>query len=187
MKKTLLAGLIGLMGLMLAHPAFAFTEACQWVAKMAGPVYSVQPLRVASFTSPEELPETLHLALLERSGGWFIYQTEQAWFGKESCAPVQKVVAHQTFDFVPVLLNQSTGRNAVITSSFMLKTYQKNDIDKMAERYGFKLLTLLPSGNAAIFDVSGVTSYDRMLERLDRDKDVQFAVPVLAEPRYRLR
>jgi hypothetical protein len=184
MNKALLTGLLAIM---FSGPVSAFTGACQWVAKMAGPGYSVQPLKVASFTAPEELPEGLHLTLLERSGGWFVYQTQASWFTKETCAPVQKVVANTVFDFVPVLLNEATGRNAVVTSSFMLKTYRQGDIDKMAERYGFRLLTLLPSGNAAIFDVSGATSYDRMLEQLDRDKDVQFAVPVLAEPHYRSR
>lgn len=187
MKKTLLIVVTGLWLWSALTPAQAFSGACRWVAKMAGPGYSAQPERVASFLAPEALPASLNLSLLERSGAWFIYQTPESWFSNETCAPVYKTVDKQSFEFAPVLLNAASGRNAVITPSFMIKTYQKADLEKMAERYGFQLLTLLPRGSAAIFDVGAVSSYDRMLEQLDRDKDVQFAAPVLAEPRYRLR
>ncbi|MDG6777328.1 hypothetical protein QCB44_01275 [Thiomicrorhabdus sp. zzn3] len=187
MKKSICSGLLACLSLFMLPSANAFNEACQLVAKMAGPAYVIQENRVASFTPPDKMPEEFELTLLEQNGGWFVYQTQQAWFDKETCALLHKPSDQGRFDFAPVLLNQSTGSHAVVTSSFMIKTYRKQDIEKMAERYHFRLLTLLPSGSAAIFDVGEVASYDRMLETLDRDKDVQVAAPLLSEPRYRLR
>ncbi|MDG6773653.1 hypothetical protein QCB45_04860 [Thiomicrorhabdus sp. ZW0627] len=186
MKKSIWTGLL-VAAAILPAKGFAFTQPCQLVAKMAGPAYENQPKRIASFTQMKEMPEEWNLTLLEQNGGWFVYETDQSWFDKETCAPVKKWHNNQSIEFSPVLLNRSTGRNAVITPSFIVKTYQKSDIDKISARYGFKLLTMLPRGGSAIFDVSGVTSYDRMLEELDRDKDVQVAAPVLSEPQYRLR
>lgn len=187
MKKSIWTGLLLAASAMLPTQGFAFTEPCQLVAKMAGPTYDNQPKRIASFTPNTEMPEEWNLTLLEQNGGWFIYQADESWFDKETCAPLKKWHQNKEIEFAPVLLNRTSGRNAVITPSFLVKTYQKADIDKIGERYGFKLLTLLPRGGSAIFDVSGVVSYDRMLEELDRDKDIQVAVPVLSEPRYRLR
>ncbi|MEA3404404.1 MAG: hypothetical protein U9R28_01545 [Pseudomonadota bacterium] len=186
-KKSICTGLFGISLMAVSHTSFAFTEACQFVAKMAGPAYETSSFNVASFTTPEQMPKAFELQSVDRSGAWFIYQTEAEWFTKETCAPLSKQYETQKVDFAPVLKNRSQGQYAVVTSSFMLKTYNKEDIHKMAERYGFRLLTLLPSGGAAIFDVSGETSYDRMLEILDRDKDIRYAAPVLSEKRYRLR
>lgn len=187
MKKSIWAGLVASLSLVMVQPASAFTQACQLVAKMAGPAYETKALRVASFTAEAEMPLDFKLSFLEQNGAWFVYQTEQSWFDKESCAPLKKRFENRDIEFAPVLFNKSTGRNAVITPSFLIKTYNKADIDKMAGRYGFKMLTHLPRGSSAIFDVTGVLSYDRMLEELDRDKDIQVAAPVLSEPRYRLR
>ena len=189
-KNTILTGLLTLGLMSFSQVSLAFTEGCQLVAKMAGPAYQTAPQMVGSFTTPETMPAEFELNYLERSGAWFIYQTETSWFGKESCAPLIKTTQAgkiQTVDFSPVIKNSQQGQFAVVTPSFMIKTYNKPDIDKMAQRYGFKLLTELPSGGAAIFDVSGQTSYDRMLETLDRDKDIRYAAPVLSEKRYRLR
>ncbi|WP_028485957.1 hypothetical protein [Thiomicrorhabdus chilensis] len=187
MKKIIWAGLVLGISFITSQQAAAFTGPCQLVAKMAGPAYETKALRVASFTAESAMPQAFELSFLEQNGGWFIYQTQQSWFDKESCAPLVKWHENKAIEFAPVLFNTSTGRNAVVTPSFLIKTYNKDDIDKMAGRYGFKLLTHLPRGSSAIFDVTGVTSYDRMLEELDRDKDVQVAAPVLSEPRYRLR
>jgi|GEM_PF-1489988 len=188
--NTILAGLLTLGLMSFSQASMAFTESCQLVAKMAGPAYQTAPLKVGSFTAPETMPAEFKLDYLERSGAWFIYQSEQSWFGKESCAPLTKTTQAGkifTVEFSPVIKNSQESQFAVVTPSFMIKTYNKPDIDKMAQRYGFKLLTELPSGGAAIFDVSGQASYDRMLEILDRDKDIRYAAPVLSEKRYRLR
>lgn len=186
-QKSILTGLFGISLMAASQSSLAFNEACQFVAKMAGPAYETSSLNVASFTPPDKMPKAFELQSVERSGAWFIYQAEDSWFTKETCAPLSKHYETQKFDFAPVLKNRSQGQYAVVTPSFMLKTHNKEDINKMAERYGFRLLTLLPSGGAAIFDVSGETSYDRMLEILDRDKDIRYAAPVLSEKRYRLR
>ncbi|MBN2865066.1 MAG: hypothetical protein JXK16_03595 [Thiotrichales bacterium] len=189
-KKVLnliLAGLLTFGLLSFSQASLAFTEGCQLVAKMAGPAYQTAPQMVGSFTSPDNMPVAFELNYVERSGAWFVYQTEQSWFTKETCAPLTKPHKNQVFEFSPVVKNSQQGQFAVVTPSFMIKTYNKPDIDKMAQRYGFKLLTELPSGGAGIFDVSGQPSYDRMLEILDRDKDIRYAAPVLSEKRYRLR
>jgi len=187
LKNSIWAGLLGFGLMVSAQSALAFTEGCQLVAKMAGPAYETDALKVASFTPPDQMPDVFELDYLDRSGAWFVYQSEQTWFTKERCAPLSKTHKTMTFEFAPVIKNRKQGQHAVITPSFMIKTYNKPDIEKMAERYGFKLLTELPSGGSAIFDVSGQTSYDRMLEILDRDKDIRYAAPVLSEKRYRLR
>ena len=189
-KNAILAGLLTFGLMSVSQTSVAFTEGCQLVSKMAGPAYQTAPQMVGSFTSPETMPTEFELNYLERSGAWFIYQTEQSWFTKETCAPLIKTTQAgkmQSVEFSPVIKNSQQGQFAVVTPSFMIKTYNKPDIDKMAQRYGFKLLTELPSGGVAIFDVSGQPSYDRMLEILDRDKDIRYAAPVLSEKRYRLR
>ena len=186
-QNTLWAGLFGIGLMVFAQSASAFTEGCQLVAQMAGKAYKADTSKVASFTPPEKMPEAFQLEYLTRSGAWFVYQTESSWFTKENCAPLSKQHGTLTFEFAPVVKNRQEGQYAVITPSFMINTYNKGDIGKMADRYGFKLLTELPSGKAGIFDVSRQSSYDRMLEILDRDKDIQFAAPVLSEKRYRLR
>lgn len=187
-KKQVFSGLLIFAGFIFSNPVLSFTQACQLVAQMAGPAYETEPLRVASFEGPDDMPSEFGLAFLGQNGAWFIYQAEATWFvDRETCIPKIRLYGNKRFEFSPVLINQQTGHNAVVTPSFMLKTYREEDIHKIAERYDFRLLTLMPSGKAAIFDVSGVASYDKMLEELDRDKDIQFAVPVLAEPRHRLR
>ena len=186
-KNTILAGLLTFGLLSVSQASMAFTEGCQQVAKMAGPAYQTAPLKVGSFTAPENMPAEFELRYAERSGAWFIYESAESWFTKETCAPLTKTHRSQAFEFSPVVKNSQESQFAVVTPSFMIKTYNKSDIDKMAQRYGFKLLTELPSGGAGIFDVTGHSSYDRMLEILDRDKDIRYAAPVLSEKRYRLR
>ncbi len=187
LQKTVVAGLLGFSLMATTQVSMAFTEGCQLVARMAGPAYDTAPLKVASFTAPEQMPPAFGLEYWERTGAWFIYQTPQSWFTKESCAPLSKRFETTLVEFAPVLQNTKQGQYAVVTPSFMLKTYNKADIDKMAQRYNIRLLTNLPSGGAAIFDVGQQSSYDRMLEIMDRDKDIRYAAPVLSEKRYRLR
>ena len=173
--------------MVLSPTASAFTQGCELVAQMAGPAYEVDNQKVASLIPPEKMPATIKINYLVRSGAWFIYQTDPSWFTKETCAPLNKAHRSSTFEFAPVIKNRKQGQYAVVTSSFMVKTYNKLDINKIAQRYGFKLLTELPSGGSAIFEVGSQVSYDRMLETLDRDKDIRYAAPVLSEKRYQLR
>lgn len=187
MKNVSQALCLGVCGMAFSAQTWAYTQSCQWVARMAGPAYETSHQHVGSFAAPHTMPSELNLTFVERSGGWFIYETAESWFHKENCAPVAKTVKQTPWTFAPVLRNKRQAQYAVVTPSFMIKTHNKADIELMAERYGFRLLTRLPRGSSAIFDVSGVESYDRMLEELDRDKDIDYAAPVLAEKRYRLR
>lgn len=165
-------------------PAWGFSIPCQLVAQMAGnQEYQAKPLRIASMTPASDMPASLQLSHLESHGAWHIYQTPQPWMNKEQCAPMLKQAANRSIEFVPVLLNKSTGHNAVITGSFIIKVYRKTHWERVMQRYGFKLLSPLPSPKSRIVDVKPTDSYDLLIRELDRDKDVALGLPLLSEPR----
>lgn len=169
-----------------SYQAWSYAESCQLVAKMAGNhEYKQKPMRLATMTQSDEVPLEWHLNLIEQHGAWSIYQTDQAWFLKETCAPITKrnVSNGRTIEFMPVLLNKKTGSNAVITGTFIIKTYRKRDLDKVIQRYKFKELSPLPNPQSMIVDVKPTKSYDLLIRTLDRDKDVDLALPLLSEPR----
>lgn len=166
--------------------AFAYSEACQLVAQMAGnKEYQAKPMRLASMARPEAMDKKWGLLELERHGAWFIYKTPQAWINKEQCAPVNKAFDGKTIQFMPVLLNKLTGHNAVVTGTFILKVYRKQHWDRVMQRYALKMLSPLPSPKARIVDVKPTQSYDLLIREFDRDKDVIVAFPLLSEPRAR--
>lgn len=166
-------------------PVQAFTEACQLVAKMAGPDYENKPNRFGSMQSPDDIPDEFGAQLIGRNGGWFIYQGKKAWFDMNHCAPNVKSSGTRVVEIVPVLLNKKTGHNAVINGIFLIKTYRQEHIDLIAKRYGFRKVSPLPNRFTAVFDVKPQTSYDHLIETLDRDRDIEFAAPLLSEPHYR--
>ncbi len=173
---------IGLFGLSLS--AWAFAVPCQLVAQMAdAKVYKAQPLRVATMQSDDRLIQALGLTHLETHGAWHVFQTPDAWFDKESCAPFVKSVAGKKIEFSPVILNQLSGHNAVITGAFIIKIYRKQHWEKVLQRYALKTLSPLPSPKAMIVDVKPIKSYDLLIRALDKDKDVALALPLLSEPR----
>ncbi|MDX1352714.1 MAG: hypothetical protein R3254_06855, partial [Thiomicrorhabdus sp.] len=147
--------------------------------------YKQQPLRIASMTTPSNMPAQWQLSLLENHGAWYVYQTETSWFTKESCAPLTKksLLDGSTVLFMPVLLNKNTGHNAVITGTFIIKTYRTRNLKDVMARYHFKPLSPLPNPQSMIVDVKPTNSYDLLIEALDRDKDVVLALPLLSEPR----
>ncbi|MDG4811996.1 hypothetical protein P8629_03150 [Hydrogenovibrio sp. 3SP14C1] len=165
----------------VSFPIYAFTEACQLVAQMAGPSYENKPNRFGSMRSPSEMPSELGAQFIGRNGGWFIYQGKTAWFDVDHCAPIVSA----SVEMVPVLLNKKTGHNAVINGIFLIKTYRQEHIDLIAARYGFQKVSPLPNRFTAVFDVKPQTSYDHLIETLDLDRDIEFAAPLLSEPRYR--
>lgn len=167
--------------------AWAFTEACQLVAQMAGKTYEAHPKRFGSLTAPQDMPSDIKATYLERNGVWFIYQADQDWFEVEACAPKTELYGDQSIEFVPVLLNRQSGQNAVVNGVFLIKTYREADIDLLESRYGFRKVTPLPNRFTAVFDVKPQASYDRLIETLDRDRDIEFAAPLLSEPRYKPR
>ncbi len=179
MKKIILS--ISLLLFSIASQAY--TEACQLVAEKAGKEYQSKPNRFASISAPEDLPASFEVNLIERNGMWFIYQAEQEWFAKEECAP-KTIRAVET---VPVLLNQMTGRNAVVNGAFLIKTWQVKHIDEIAGRYKFVKVTQLPNRFTAVFDTKPQASYDQLIETLKVEKDIEKFVPLLSEPRYRPR
>ncbi len=165
---------------------FAFSEPCQLVAQMAGnQEYEQKPLRMASMVKPELIPGGWHLQFLESHGAWFIYQSEQAWIGKEQCAPLQKQIDGKTIEFMPVLLNKQSGHNAVITGTFIIRVYRKQHLQKVMQQYGFKMLSPLPNPRSVIVDVKPTASYDLLIRDLDKDKNIELALPLLSEPRLR--
>jgi len=174
--------------LLYSYQAWSYAEPCQLVAKMAGNhEYKQKPMRLATMTQPDEIPAEWHLSLIEQHGSWSIFQTNQAWFLKETCAPLSKrnEANGHIVEFMPVLLNLKTGSNAVITGTFIIKTYHKRDLDKVVQRYGFKELSPLPNPQSLIVDVKPTSSYDLLIRALDLDKDVDLALPLLSEPRKR--
>ncbi len=169
-----------------SYQAWSYAEPCQLVAQMAGnQEYKPQSMRVASMTTPSAMPKEWQLSLLENHGAWYVYQTATSWFTKETCAPFKKgLPSSELFiEFMPVLLNKQTGHNAVITGTFIIKTYRKNDLKKVINRYQFKALSPLPNPQSMIVDVKPTDSYDLLIQALDRDKDVILALPLLSEPR----
>ncbi|MBN2648017.1 MAG: hypothetical protein JXR44_09555 [Thiotrichales bacterium] len=178
-----------LFGGLFSATAHAYLLPCQLVTQMAGShIYQAKLDRVGSMLAPDELPAQWNLSLLERHGGWFIYQTPQVWFERQTCGPLTKRLENGAgYGFMPVLLNQKTGHNAVLTGTFVLKTYRPEHLSGVIERYGFKLLTMLPKQDSAIVDVKPLASYDDMIEVLDKDRDVDLIAPLLSEPMYRLR
>ncbi|MBO1923129.1 hypothetical protein [Thiomicrorhabdus sp. 6S3-12] len=180
--------LLAIAGLFLSFQVQAYLLPCQLVTQMAGSdVYEAKLQRVASMTAPEDLPAAMGLELLERHGGWYIYQTPEPWFERRTCGPQLRTVQGKNFQFMPVLLNKKTGRNAVLTGTFLLKTYRAKHLDEVIERYGFRLVTRLPKPDTVIIDVKPIQSYDDMIEMLDKDRDVELVAPLMSEPRYQLR
>lgn len=160
--------------------ARAYSQPCQLVQKMAGfEAYQLQPLRLAAMRAPEDLPAGMDLVLLERHGAWYVYQTPTAWYSTEQCAPLSR----QSVEFMPVMLNRATGRNAVLTGSFVLKVHRARDLQSVIDRYRVKLVTFLPKADSAIVDVRPIDSYDELILRMDIDKDVQLLAPLFSEPR----
>jgi len=169
-----------------SYQAWSYAEACQLVAQMAGnQEYQQKPGRIAVMAAPETLPTAWKLNLLEKHGGWFIYQTPEPWFGKKSCAPVVKQVSGRSLQFMPVLLNKLSGHNAVITGTFIIKVYRKRNLDEVMQRYGFRMLSTLPNPKSLIVDSKPTESYDVLIKQLDLDRDVILALPLLSEPRGR--
>ncbi len=187
-KNTLLKTFILVLGLSISHQAWSFGEPCFKVANKAGEhTYQPEPKRIASLLPLTSFPAEFELTLLERNGAWHIYQTAESWFTPETCGPLQKAHAGKVYDFMPVLLNKQSGSSAVIIGSLIIKTYQEDDLHSIESTYGFKKLTQLPNPNMAIFDVKPTASYDVLLETLENDKNIQYAVPLFSEPRYRTR
>lgn len=164
----------------------AFSQACQLVAKMAGnEQYKQHSYRIATMSPPKRLPAEWNLSLVENHGAWFIYQTDHSWMSREQCAPMLRRHGKHNFQFMPVLLNKQTGHNAVITGSFIIEVYKKQAWNRVMKKYGFKMLSPLPSPKSMIVDVKPTRSYDFLIKNLDRDNDVTLALPLLSEPRLR--
>jgi hypothetical protein len=162
----------------------AYTQPCELVAQLAGAQYQVQPNRMATLQPPDlcQAKPQRAPALLQRNGAWFVYQSKQPWFKRDACAPFRQTVDGQTVTWVPVVLNRQTGVNAVVTSRFVIKVRKQRDLEVLSRRYGFNLITRLPNRFTAVFDVGEPASYDALLETLDRDRDVEYAVPIVSEP-----
>lgn len=185
--KTAIQGAF-LSSVFITSSAHAYLLPCQLVTQMAGSkIYEAKLQRVASMTAPQDLPSEFNLELLERQGGWYVYHTPVSWFERQTCGPQLKTFEQKRFQFMPVLLNKMTGRNAVLTGTFILKTHRAEHLQEVINRYGFKMVTRLPKANAAIIDVKPIQSYDDMIEELDKDRDVDLVAPIMHEPRFKPR
>lgn len=187
--KRFFQSVLLLIGVLLSGQAWsAFSTPCKLVELAVGSeIYQTQPQRVASLLSPSQLPQAFELTLLERNGAWSTYQTPEVWFNKTNCAPLSKTFEGRSYEFMPVLLNKQTGHNAVVIGSVILKVYRVEHIQAIVARYGFKLFTRLTNSRTVIVDVKPTDSYDRLFERLNNDRDIEFAVPLFSEPRYKYR
>lgn len=171
------SALFALLGVFFTNSSYAIQKACDRVAHQAGSHYVSQPDRFATFVAPEELPKELHANLIERSGLWFIYQSDRFQFDKSACAPVDV----RGIELVPVVLNERTGSNAVINGVFLIQTWHTGDVESLGARYGFRKITSLPNRFTAVFDSRPQKSYDDVVHRLSNDKDIQHFVPLLSE------
>lgn len=186
-NSAISAGLLGLSLFIYSTSSIAFSEACELVASSAGSAYQTAPLKLASTTAPEQMPVEFELNFSERNNAWFIYESTTLWFASDGCGPMSKAYATQTVEFLPVIKNNQLGQYLVVSSNFIIQTYSSEDLELLAERYDFKLHTLLPSGDTAVFDVGVQASYDQMLELFESDTTIKSARPLLAERRYQLR
>lgn len=152
-------------------------SACELVAQLAGKNYVTSPQYAASMQYQAELNP------LTQVGVWQVYPYPKNAFNQaqafQTCAPIQQA----DVEFFPVLQKQN--KFAVVNGLFMIKTHREADIHRMAQRYGFKLISGLPNRFTAVFDVNAqvdsTQDYDEILRKLDRDKDIQTVVPVLIE------
>lgn len=152
-------------------------SACELVAQLAGKHYVTSPQYAASMHYQAELKP------LTQVGIWQVYAYPQDSENQpthfEACAPFKRAGV----EFFPVLQKQN--QFAVVNGLFMIKTHREADIHRMAQRYGFKLISGLPNRFTAVFDVNAQVNstqdYDAILRQLDRDKDIQTVVPVLIE------
>lgn len=145
-------------------PVFA---ACERVAQAAGAAYQSDDTLAASSTQLNRYQALDHLGI------WSIYR-DPAW-QFEQCAPIRR----DGVMLYPVL-RKSNGY-AVINGIWVIKTYRESDVHRLAKRHDLILLSGLPNRFSAVFQSPDVDSYDRLLERLDRDKDIERVVPVLVE------
>lgn len=186
--KPGVAGSILLSSLLFGNTAFAVLVGCDEVAKKSGLGYEVRNHWAASLQAPEALPVELKLRLIERNGAWYVYETEQDWFERETCGDLSKLDENaKSLAFAPVLWSRDSGKSAVIDGTFLIKTHQESDLEKVAAEFGMTLLNRMPSGSSAIFDARPQVSYDHLLEQLARHIRIVTAVPLLAEQRYEMR
>lgn len=159
---------------LISHQAWS---ACELVAQLAGKGYVTSPQYVASMQYQAALNP------LTQVGVWHVYDYPQKSPSEpksfQTCAPIQRAGV----EFFPVL--QVQNRFAVINGLFMIITHREPDIHRMAQRYGFKLISGLPNRFTAVFDVNAQVGsgqdYDALLRKLDRDKDIKTVMPVLIE------
>lgn len=168
--------------LSLPVSAIAYSQSCQLVAQIAGSQYDTRAFWFASLSPPSKLNKKIKATLIERNGAWFVYKGEKDWFGLDYCASKQLKIKGEMIEVVPVLYNHQNGRSAVINGVFVIKVYRVSDLSMLSSRYGFKKVSTLPNRFTAIFDTRPQMSYDRMIERLDQDRDIEIVIPVLSEP-----
>lgn len=159
-----------------SHQAWS-AEACRLVAQLAGSDYYTNPSLAASMTEPSRVANRFEFQPIDQVGVWHIYQTQhQAWWS--ACAPKTE----QGIEFYPVLEMPKWGQHAVVTGTFVIKTHRAEHIGQIETRYGFQQVSYLPNRFSAVFDVNPTDDYDRVLQKLDWDKDIETAIPVLIEP-----
>lgn len=172
-----------LLSSFLSSYAFASIPPCQTVAQIVGSdEYQAQPLRMASLLPPSEMPAKFNATHIETHGAWSVYQSEESWMVNGQCAPVKKFYAGKAYEFVPVILNKQSGHNAVISGSFIIKVYRREHLDRVLNRYALKTLSPVPNPESLIVDAKPQDSYDEFIKKIDLDKDVRFALPILIEP-----
>lgn len=164
--------LVGLS--LLNHQAWS---SCELVAQLAGKDYVTSPQYAASMQYLAELNP------LTQVGVWQVYAYPKNASNQSETFQTCALIQLDGVEFFPVL--QMQNRFAVINGLFMIKTHHEADIHRMAQRYGFKLISGLPNRFTAVFDVNAqvdsTQDYDEILRKLDRDKDIQVVVPVLIE------
>lgn len=150
---------------------------------MAGAEYEVRPNLFASLLPPSKFEEKVSVSLMERNGAWFVYEGESSWFKENACAPsFLPTLPEDAIEINPVLINVKTGKSAVVNGLFLIKVYREKHLVGIASRYHFKKISTLPNRFTAIFDVRPQTSYDALIEYLDRERDIEWIAPLLSEP-----
>jgi hypothetical protein len=153
--------------LMLSASSAPLLAACERVSQLMGSAYKTDAHLFASTTQLHRYQALAHVGI------WSIYH-QQAW-SMDVCAPMKR----EGVTFYPVL--RKANGFAVINGIWVIKTFREADIHQVGQRHGLTRVSLLPNRFSAVFQSPDIDSYDRLIERLDRDKDIERVVPVLVE------
>ncbi len=180
--------------LLISNPSWAFLTACGVVAEKAGTQYETKINLAASRVSPENMPESFNLTKIKKQGRWFIYQAENPWFDRDTCAKTELIdqkITNQgitkVYSFFPVIFNTRSANHAIVTGEFLIKVVDENRISELISQHGLVKIVQLSNPKMAVYQAPNETSYDILIEDLKLDANIEVFSLLLDEPRHRPR